>query len=136
MSLAVYHLDSNVLVDYLRGKSPQVQKRLGAVDRANLRVSVVVVGELRVAAEKRGDAQIFDEIHAALLGVGREEISEVIAEKYAEIRAVLESKGEKMDTNDLWIAASALVQGAILVTADEAFGRILGLKTENWRLGE
>ena len=39
-----------------------------------------------------------------------------------------------MSDNDLWIAAIALAEGATLVTADEAFARVPGLKTENWRL--
>lgn len=37
-----------------------------------------------------------------------------------------------MDENDLWIAATALVLGAVLVTRDSDFRNITGLSVENW----
>ncbi len=43
------------------------------------------------------------------------------------------ARGTPIDGNDLWIAAHALAEGAVLVTNNEAeFGRIEGLAIENW----
>ena len=42
-------------------------------------------------------------------------------------------KGEMIGNNDLWIAAHAIASGLVLITNDEAeFGRIRGLKIQNW----
>jgi tRNA(fMet)-specific endonuclease VapC len=52
---------------------------------------------------------------------------------YGEIRAKLESRGEMIGNNDLWIAAHALASGLTLVTNDEKeFRRVRGLKVQNW----
>jgi len=45
----------------------------------------------------------------------------------------LESKGQMIGNNDLWIAAHAVVAGLTLVTNNESeFGRVRGLKIQNW----
>jgi predicted nucleic acid-binding protein len=37
-----------------------------------------------------------------------------------------------MDDNDLWIAATALAEGAILVTRDKDFSRFPSLALQDW----
>jgi tRNA(fMet)-specific endonuclease VapC len=55
------------------------------------------------------------------------------AEAYGTIRAELESKGEMIGNNDLWIAAHAVAAGLTLVTNNESeFRRVRGLKMQNW----
>lgn len=127
-----YQLDTNVFVDFLRGKYPNVATRLAESHR-RLRVSVVVIGELRVAAERTRDGKAFTEVESALEYIERVDVTETISARYAKLRAELELAGQKLDANDLWIAASALAEGAILVSADEAFLRVPNLKVENWR---
>ena len=134
MKSAVRHLDANTVVDYSRARFPSVGARFEGADRLGLAVSVVVVGELKLGAEKTGERRVAEEIEAVLKGVRRVPIDEVTAERYARLRADLERIGQRMDGNDLWMAASALVEGAILVTADEAFARVPGLVVENWRV--
>jgi predicted nucleic acid-binding protein len=52
---------------------------------------------------------------------------------YGAIRAALESKGEMMGNNDLWIAAHAKAAAFTLVSNNEhEFRRIPGLKVQNW----
>jgi tRNA(fMet)-specific endonuclease VapC len=52
---------------------------------------------------------------------------------YGAIRAALETKGEMIGNNDLWIGAHAKAAGLILVTTNEReFQRIQGLKIQNW----
>jgi len=54
-------------------------------------------------------------------------------EFYGAIRAALESRGETIGNNDLWIAAHAKAAGLTLVTSREReFRRIQGLKIQNW----
>jgi tRNA(fMet)-specific endonuclease VapC len=60
-------------------------------------------------------------------------LPETAAEAYGTIRAQLESKGETIGNNDLWIAAHAIAVGLTLVTNNEGeFRRVRGLKIQNW----
>ena len=60
-------------------------------------------------------------------------LPETAAESYGTIRAELESKGEMIGNNDLWIAAHAKAAGLVLVTNNEReFRRVRGLKVQNW----
>jgi tRNA(fMet)-specific endonuclease VapC len=53
-------------------------------------------------------------------------------QRYAEILAHLRRSGRPIPTNDIWIAASALVYDMILVSADAHFRFIDGLTVEDW----
>jgi tRNA(fMet)-specific endonuclease VapC len=58
---------------------------------------------------------------------------DVAADRYAEIRADLESKGIPIGPNDLMIASIAMAHGLIAVTNNVAeFSRVVGLKIEDW----
>jgi tRNA(fMet)-specific endonuclease VapC len=51
---------------------------------------------------------------------------------YAELRLQLKRAGRPIPMNDLWIAASCLRHGLVLVAEDGHFGYCAGLQTENW----
>ena len=58
---------------------------------------------------------------------------DIAEQKYGEIRAYLERKGTPIGSLDALIAAHALSIGCTLVTNnDSEFGRVPGLKVENW----
>jgi predicted nucleic acid-binding protein len=60
-------------------------------------------------------------------------LPESAAEAYGAIRADLESKGEMIGNNDLWIAAHAVVARLTLVTNNESeFRQVRGLRIQNW----
>jgi tRNA(fMet)-specific endonuclease VapC len=60
-------------------------------------------------------------------------LPESAAETYGMIRSDLESKGEMIGNNDLWIAAHALAAGLTLISNNEkGFRRVSGLKVQNW----
>ena len=60
-------------------------------------------------------------------------LDEKAGESYGFIRAELESRGEVIGANHLWIAAQALASGLTLVTNDEnEFRWVRGLKVQNW----
>jgi tRNA(fMet)-specific endonuclease VapC len=62
-------------------------------------------------------------------------LPETAGEAYGMIRAQLESKGEMIGNNDLWIAAHAVAARLTLVTNNEReFRRVRGLKIQNWAL--
>jgi predicted nucleic acid-binding protein len=53
---------------------------------------------------------------------------------YAAVKAARERAGLALDENDLWIAATALSLGAVLVSRDSDFRQIAGLAVEDWTL--
>lgn len=54
-------------------------------------------------------------------------------ERYAVLRAELELAGTRIGACDLWIAAQALAEDAVLVTDNtREFTRVPGLRLENW----
>jgi len=56
------------------------------------------------------------------------EIGEETAKHYALIKEGLEKKGKPIPTNDIWIAAQAMENGAVLVTNDGHFEEVAGLR--------
>lgn len=56
-------------------------------------------------------------------------LSEETAERYALIHNDLRSQGTPIPTNDLWIAASVMESGSLLLTADLHFKKIRQIQT-------
>lgn len=54
------------------------------------------------------------------------------AERFAQIDAALTKKGAPIPVNDVWVAAVALDNEAAVVTNDEHFLRVDGLRVESW----
>lgn len=62
-------------------------------------------------------------------------VTSEVAQRFAKVHAALRRKGRPVETNDIWIAATALVHNLILATSDEHFRYIDGLSVEDWTLG-
>jgi tRNA(fMet)-specific endonuclease VapC len=56
------------------------------------------------------------------------------ARSYGPLRAEQERKGRPLSLEDLMIAAHALSLGLVLITNDQAFRFVEGLKTEDWTI--
>jgi tRNA(fMet)-specific endonuclease VapC len=127
-------LDTNICIYVRRRHPPAVLARFGQLTFGEAVLSVVTYGELLYGVEKSSERvralQILQEFVSVVevlpLPVGA-------AATYGAVRASLESKGEIIGTNDLWIAAHALAADLTLVTNNEReFRRVSGLKIENW----
>lgn len=55
-------------------------------------------------------------------------VTPAVAERYAEVKSRLMARGTPIPANDIWIAAIALEAGMVLVTNDEHFRHVRGLK--------
>ena len=97
-------------------------------------LSIITYGELLYGAAKSAQkAAALQRLHELVHFLPALSLPEGAAETYGNIRADLESKGEMVGNNDLWIAAHALAAGLILVTNNEKeFRRVRRLKVENW----
>jgi len=52
--------------------------------------------------------------------------------EYGRIKDLLHKKGHPIPENDIWIAALAIEHGLTLVSRDEHFKKIDGLKRDEW----
>jgi len=54
-------------------------------------------------------------------------IGKITSDRYSRIAVNLRKQGTPIPTNDIWIAAQAMEQGAELITSDHHFDKINGL---------
>ena len=128
-----YLLDTNIASYIIKGNVPAVRRRLVRHPISEIAVSSVTEGELSYGVARRSDAvrrrAVVDEF---LLRVTILPWDSDAAQLYGALRAVLEREGQPMGSLDIMIGAHALAAGLILVTNDRAFGRIAGLKAQDW----
>jgi tRNA(fMet)-specific endonuclease VapC len=128
-----YLLDTNTVSYIIKGRVPAVRHRLVKVPMAQVAVSTVTEAELRYGVARRPDAtRLRTIVSEFLLGLTILPWDSEAAQEYAALRASLEGEGRPMGNLDMMIAAQALASDLILVTHDQAFGRIKKLKLEDW----
>ena len=131
-----WFLDTNACIMHLRGRHPQLSSRWRQHRAEDIAIPLTVYAELLVGAEKSSQPErVLQQIELLLSAHEIVETTEEVAEEYARIRADLERRGLVIGGNDLWIAATALAHGAILVTNNTGeFSRIPALVVEDWTL--
>ena len=128
-----YLLDTNVLSDLVRHPHGRIAERIRSVGEDQICTSIIVAAELRYGAAKKGSARLTAQLEAVLSGIPVLALEAPADEVYGNLRSNLEKAGKPIGGNDLLIAAQAMAQGCIVVTDNEGeFGRIKGLKCENW----
>jgi tRNA(fMet)-specific endonuclease VapC len=129
-----YVIDASIWITYLRGRAPGLPAKLVLHPPAEIKVPVVVWGELLLGAEKSSQtARVKRELEALLAPFELLPVSPAVAEEYARIRAELEACRQIIGPNDFWIAATALTHGATVVTQNvREFQRVQGLKVVDW----
>ena len=131
---SIYLFDTNAVSDAMIDH-PKVLARMAA-QLGRLVTSVIVRGEIqygleRLPAGRRRNALTLKAI-TVLAGLPAAQVTEPVADIYAVIRQATESQGMALDDNDLWIAATALNLGVIVVTRDTDFAQVPGLQVEDW----
>jgi len=130
-----YLLDTNVCVDYLTGRFPQVADRIQRSAPEELCLSSIVIAELRYSADKSGKPSRNHKLLDVLTNeIPSRDFDSSSASMYGKVRATLEKKGQPIGPNDMLIAAHALSLGLVLVSDNLGeFKRVTGLKVQNWR---
>jgi tRNA(fMet)-specific endonuclease VapC len=134
-----YLLDTNVCIPLINGTSGKVRTRFIQAVRSNakLATSSIVAHELWYGVAKSFLAVQNARALSAFLGsnVAVLDYSEQDAQAAGEIRAELESRGQRIGEYDTLIAGQAFSRNLILVTANTSeFGRVKGLIVEDWTL--
>lgn len=130
MEITKVCIDTDVLIDVLRGHEPALGRVKGLEEEgATLFTTSVNVFELYYGALKSkkieqnlGAVKKLFEILVAL------DFTKDAAEKAGEVLSGLETKGQTMETRDLFVGATALANGCALLTRNIGhFKRIEGL---------
>jgi tRNA(fMet)-specific endonuclease VapC len=121
---AQYLLDTNICIYLRQNRPPEVTARFRRLQH----------GELRYGAERSQRRTAALEALASLVSLLPVlALPEEAGAAYGEIRAALQSRGQMIGNNDLWIAAHAKSANLILVTNNEReFRRVPALRLQNW----
>ena len=134
--MATYLLDTTAFSALVK-EHPLAKARLSTLEAPHrVVICTVVRGEvlygLELMAHGRKKLGLERKINDLLSTLPCVPIPEEAANYYARIKRGTERRGSRLDENDLWIAATSISLGAVLVTADSDFERVRGLKLENW----
>jgi len=123
-------LDTNIIIAVF-AQEAAAQSQLAAT--AEVFVPSIALGELYYGARRSGRAAAnlarVDQFAADNIVLGCDAVT---AQEYGEIRNLLRLRGKPIPENDIWIAAIAIQNQLTLVTRDEHFSAVDGLKIERW----
>ena len=136
-----YLFDTNILIHYLRDSqlAQQLDEELNPFQPDNiLLLSVVTIGEIRsIAIQNNWGAKRLEKLESDLRDFAIIPVkAKDIIDRYAEIDAFSQGKlpskptgftSRNMGKNDLWIAATASMVGAKLLTTDADFNHLDGV---------
>ena len=96
-----------------------------------LAISVITIGELRAGVLAAADVETRDKRLATLseaLALDPLPVDQAVAESWARLRVLFRDRQERMPVNDSWIAATAMSLAVPVVTQDEDYVEVPGLK--------
>ncbi|MEM1172152.1 MAG: type II toxin-antitoxin system VapC family toxin [Cyanobacteria bacterium P01_H01_bin.35] len=133
MSL-IYLLDTNVCIQYLNGRSSRIKEKFRETDFKTIAVCSVVKAELFYGAKRSNNfertLQRQQNFLNNFVSLPFDDQSAII---YGDIRARLSELGTPIGSNDIQIAAIAIVNNLILVTHNtREFSRVNDLQLEDW----
>ena len=100
---------------------------------SQLALPVIVLGEYRFGIRQSRHRARYNEWLRQLIPACRVLlVDEETAGRYAEIRSELKKKGRPIPANDLWIAALTRQHALPLLSRDQHFDAVRGLKRISW----
>ncbi len=117
-------LDTSAYSAFLRGHQ-DIKQELQRADA--IHINPIVLGELHAGFQRGKHRKRNEAILQEFLGSPRTRVvpvDEETAERYAVIVNALRAAGTPIPTNDIWIAASAMQYGLIVVTTDGHYQKV------------
>jgi len=130
----LYMLDTNICSYIIREKPLYIKDKLKKVELEHkIALSSIVVSELYYGAKKKNSSKLSKIVSNFIDNFLIYDFDKSSAIEYSKIRSSLESTGNIIGSNDLYIASHALSLDAILVTNNtREFQRVQHLKLEDW----
>lgn len=128
-----YLLDTNIVSDLVRNPGGKVAQHIRVVGEARVCTSIIVAAELRYGAAKKGSPRLSSQLESVLGALEVLPFEAPADAAYGVLRTRLERAGRPIGGNDLLIGAQTLALDYAIVTDNEReFGRLEGLRLENW----
>jgi tRNA(fMet)-specific endonuclease VapC len=132
----VYLLDTNT-VSRLLGRDPKVVSRCAGIGAGNQAVICTIVrGEMLWGIERLPRGRRREELWQLFVDLVKDlksvPVPDSAAEHYSAVKQARKVAGRPILENDLWIVATSLAIGAILVSHDNDMQGIAGLTVEDW----
>lgn len=130
--MSQYLLDTNIVAFMLRGRR-DVLDRLLEVGFENCHISEVTYAELLYGVRcSQHPEENRKALEAFVTGVDILPVREAL-ENFAEIKYHLRKLGKMVEDSDIFIGATAIVYGMVMVTENlKHFANMPGIKLENW----
>lgn len=130
---ARFLLDTNIVSDLVRNPQGRTSAKIAELGEDAVATSIIVAAELRYGAAKKGSQRLTAQLETILAALEVIPLEAPADANYGATRVALEAAGTPIGGNDLLIAAQTLALDMVLVTNNEReFGRVSGLKVENW----
>lgn len=129
-------IDTSILIEFEKGRL-DLEKHTSEQDKEEFFVSVVSVSELLHGVHRAKQPHIRAKRAASVEGMlsifSILDVDLLTARTHSRIWAELESKGQIIGPHDLWLAATCIAHGLIMVTANvREFSRVPGIDVETW----
>jgi tRNA(fMet)-specific endonuclease VapC len=130
-------IDASVLIEHER-KRLDLEHHLEQRAEEEFFLSVVTASELLHGVHRATDAAVRARrsawVEAILERFPLLPVDVQIARSHAQVWAELASRGQLIGPHDLWLAASCLAHGLVMVTVNvREFNRVPGLEVEQWQ---
>ena len=126
-------LDTNILSDLVRHPQGVIARRILEHGEQAVCTSIIVACELRFGAAKRNSPRLTAQVEAILSAMDVLPLESPVDRRYAMLRKHLEHIGHPIGPNDMLIAAHALAENSLLVTANaREFRHVPDLDSVNW----
>ena len=130
-------IDTSIFIESERGRL-DLTRHIAETEDDDVFVSVITVSELLHGVHRAKDRAIRNKRLATTEGLIDEftvlEIDIPTARTHSRLWADLESIGQIIGPHDLWLAATCLVHGLKIITANvREFSRVEGLRVETWQ---
>lgn len=123
-------LDTNALSAFVDGE-PAIGDRLSG--QAQPAIPIIVLGEFRYGiSASRHRARYEQWLHDHVADFDILTVTEPTTLVYAQVRQALKKLGRPIPANDVWIAALALQHRLAVLSQDEHFDAVPGLRRETW----
>ena len=129
-------LDTNTVSALMKGDA-KVIGRLRTIAKGDVTVPQPVFGEIaygiaRLPASRRRE-RLRERFETLRRELRRAPWTDAVTDRFGEIKAALERKGQRIEDLDAAVAAHALAESATLVTGNlDHMQRVPGLKAEDW----
>lgn len=102
-------------------------------DAASIELPAIVLGEYRFGIAQSRRRKEYEKWVAELIAATRVlPVDQETTSHYAEVRSELKKAGKPIPSNDLWIAAICRQHRLPLMTQDQHFDSVQGIKRTGW----